>query len=282
MEELAHSLRETISDARRWAAHADHRVGRAGTTTASSSTASGCSTNARLAPRALPRPARLRPGAARRRLAGDLRRLVAQRPLPDDLSELDCRGARPRRPSRVVAGAVHGAAGRPRSRNRPSGLGGRSDDDGAPDPRPPRALRARRLEPATCATWLRDLGRAGSSWGFEMVKLDFLYLAAVEGVRHDPQRHRHRGAATRPRAVASTASATTSTCSAAACHCCLRSGSVTATASATIWRCRCCCASSASRSPRDGPASTGSGPRRGTSPPDSPSTDAGSRPIPMS
>ena len=33
--------------------------------------------------------------------------------------------------------------------------------------------------------WLRALGDQVRAWGFEMVKLDFLYLAAVEGVRHD-------------------------------------------------------------------------------------------------
>ncbi|HEX6313079.1 MAG TPA: glycoside hydrolase family 36 protein, partial [Acidimicrobiia bacterium] len=33
--------------------------------------------------------------------------------------------------------------------------------------------------------WLRDLGRQVRAWGFEMVKLDFLYLGAVEGGRHD-------------------------------------------------------------------------------------------------
>src|SRR5262249_12704457 len=38
--------------------------------------------------------------------------------------------------------------------------------------------------PAALA-WLRDLGGQVRAWGFEMVKLDFLYLGAVEGVRHD-------------------------------------------------------------------------------------------------
>jgi alpha-galactosidase len=33
--------------------------------------------------------------------------------------------------------------------------------------------------------WLRDLGAQVRAWGFEMVKLDFLYLGAVEGGRHD-------------------------------------------------------------------------------------------------
>jgi hypothetical protein len=33
--------------------------------------------------------------------------------------------------------------------------------------------------------WLRALGAQVRAWGFEMVKLDFLYLAAVEGVRYD-------------------------------------------------------------------------------------------------
>jgi alpha-galactosidase len=33
--------------------------------------------------------------------------------------------------------------------------------------------------------WLRGLGEQVREWGFEMVKLDFLYLAAVEGGRHD-------------------------------------------------------------------------------------------------
>jgi alpha-galactosidase len=35
--------------------------------------------------------------------------------------------------------------------------------------------------------WLGALGEQVRAWGFEMVKLDFLYLAAVEGVRHDPR-----------------------------------------------------------------------------------------------
>jgi Melibiase len=38
--------------------------------------------------------------------------------------------------------------------------------------------------PEACR-WLRDLGAQVRAWGFEMVKLDFLYLGAVEGIRHD-------------------------------------------------------------------------------------------------
>jgi Melibiase len=34
-------------------------------------------------------------------------------------------------------------------------------------------------------TWLRDLGAQVRAWGFEMVKLDFLYLGALEGGRYD-------------------------------------------------------------------------------------------------
>ena len=34
--------------------------------------------------------------------------------------------------------------------------------------------------------WLEELGRQVRRWGFEMVKLDFLYFAALEGRRHDP------------------------------------------------------------------------------------------------
>jgi alpha-galactosidase len=33
--------------------------------------------------------------------------------------------------------------------------------------------------------WLRDLAEQVRSWGFDMVKLDFLYLGALEGRRHD-------------------------------------------------------------------------------------------------
>ena len=40
--------------------------------------------------------------------------------------------------------------------------------------------------PEVCA-WLRELGARVRAWGFEMVKLDFLYLAAVEGGRHDAE-----------------------------------------------------------------------------------------------
>ncbi|MCZ7525143.1 MAG: alpha-galactosidase [Acidimicrobiia bacterium] len=36
-------------------------------------------------------------------------------------------------------------------------------------------------------TWLSELGARVAGWGFEMVKLDFCYLGAVEGVRHDPR-----------------------------------------------------------------------------------------------
>lgn len=35
--------------------------------------------------------------------------------------------------------------------------------------------------------WLHELGSQVRAWGFEMVKLDFLYLGAVEGHRHDPR-----------------------------------------------------------------------------------------------
>ncbi len=34
--------------------------------------------------------------------------------------------------------------------------------------------------------WLHDLGAQVRAWGFEMVKLDFLYLGAQEALRHDP------------------------------------------------------------------------------------------------
>jgi alpha-galactosidase len=33
--------------------------------------------------------------------------------------------------------------------------------------------------------WLHDLGAQVRRWGFEMVKLDFLYIGALEGARHD-------------------------------------------------------------------------------------------------
>ncbi len=39
-------------------------------------------------------------------------------------------------------------------------------------------------DPAVVA-WMRDLGAQVRAWGFDMVKLDFLYLGAQEGVRHD-------------------------------------------------------------------------------------------------
>ncbi len=35
--------------------------------------------------------------------------------------------------------------------------------------------------------WLRELGTQVRAWGFEMVKIDFCYLAALEGARHDPR-----------------------------------------------------------------------------------------------
>ncbi|MGZ8764557.1 MAG: glycoside hydrolase family 36 protein [Acidimicrobiia bacterium] len=34
--------------------------------------------------------------------------------------------------------------------------------------------------------WLRELGAQVRTWGFEMVKLDFLYIGAQEAIRHDP------------------------------------------------------------------------------------------------
>ncbi|MBI2169093.1 MAG: hypothetical protein HYU28_06275 [Actinobacteria bacterium] len=34
--------------------------------------------------------------------------------------------------------------------------------------------------------WLRQLGSRVAAWGFRMVKLDFLYIGAQEGLRHDP------------------------------------------------------------------------------------------------
>ena len=35
------------------------------------------------------------------------------------------------------------------------------------------------------AAWIHDLGAQIRAWGFEMVKVDFCYLGAVEGARHD-------------------------------------------------------------------------------------------------
>ncbi len=40
--------------------------------------------------------------------------------------------------------------------------------------------------PDACA-WMRDLGAQVRAWGFEMVKVDFCYLGALEAVRHDPR-----------------------------------------------------------------------------------------------
>ena len=40
--------------------------------------------------------------------------------------------------------------------------------------------------PDACA-WIRDLGVQVRTWGFEMVKVDFCYLGAVAGTRHDPR-----------------------------------------------------------------------------------------------
>lgn len=40
--------------------------------------------------------------------------------------------------------------------------------------------------PDACA-WIRDLGARVRAWGFEMVKVDFCYLGAVAGRRHDPR-----------------------------------------------------------------------------------------------
>lgn len=40
--------------------------------------------------------------------------------------------------------------------------------------------------PDACA-WIRDLGAQVRAWGFEMVKVDFCYLGAVAGRRHDPR-----------------------------------------------------------------------------------------------
>ncbi len=34
--------------------------------------------------------------------------------------------------------------------------------------------------------WIRSLGAQVRAWGFEMVKVDFCYLGALEGARHDP------------------------------------------------------------------------------------------------
>lgn len=35
--------------------------------------------------------------------------------------------------------------------------------------------------------WISELGRAIRAWGFHMVKVDFCYLGALQGRRHDPQ-----------------------------------------------------------------------------------------------
>lgn len=40
--------------------------------------------------------------------------------------------------------------------------------------------------PDACA-WIRDLGAQVRAWGFEMAKVDFCYLGAVAGRRHDPR-----------------------------------------------------------------------------------------------
>ena len=40
--------------------------------------------------------------------------------------------------------------------------------------------------PDACA-WIRDLGAQVRTWGFGMVKVDFCYLGAVAGKRHDPK-----------------------------------------------------------------------------------------------
>ena len=192
------------------------------------------------APRALRRPSRLRPGPDRRRLAADVRRLVAARPRSpptsasssSEIHRLDLRCGLWLAPFMV-------AAGRDRARHRARGL-----------VHPRRRRRARRSSTGTTggrstrrtprsSTTSATSARRCAAWGVDMVKLDFLYLGAQEGLRHDAARHRHRGVAPRARARSSTSSATTSTCSAAARRCCRWSASATPTASATTSRCRC-------------------------------------------
>ncbi|HVM39186.1 MAG TPA: glycoside hydrolase family 36 protein, partial [Acidimicrobiia bacterium] len=71
------------------------------------------------------------------------------------------------------------------------GIGGRPDllvhgPDGSPRTDP---LMGRHGVDATnpeSRDWLRALGATVRGWGFQMVKLDFLYIGAIEGHRHDP------------------------------------------------------------------------------------------------
>jgi alpha-galactosidase len=102
---------------------------------------------------------------------------------PEDLSELTAAlralGARPGlwlAPFMVQPGAPGLGTAHPEWSVR--------DDDGAPvlDRHGRFGLDASHPE---VLAWLRELGAQVRAWGFEMVKLDFLYLAAVEGMRDD-------------------------------------------------------------------------------------------------
>ncbi len=116
---------------------------------------------------------------------------------PDGLRR-DGRGrstARP--PLRAVARAVHGRARRARARHRPRGLVRRRRRDRRDPARPASGGgRSTRRNPAV-VDYLRELGRQVRGWGVDMVKLDFLYLGAQEGRRHDPRVTGTAGAAAR-------------------------------------------------------------------------------------
>lgn len=107
--------------------------------------------------------------------------------LVEELRAMGCRPGLWIAPFRVQPGAPGVAEDHPEWCLRPADAANGSDPDDAPWLEPAHGKWALDASHPDACAWIRDLGAQVRAWGFEMVKVDFCYLGAVAGRRHDPR-----------------------------------------------------------------------------------------------
>ncbi len=107
--------------------------------------------------------------------------------LVEELRALGCRPGLWIAPFRVQPGAPGIAEEHPEWCVRPLDAGPDAGADVEPWLEPAHGKWALDASHPDACAWIRDLGAQVRAWGFEMVKVDFCYLGAVTGARHDPR-----------------------------------------------------------------------------------------------
>ena len=107
--------------------------------------------------------------------------------LVEQLRDLGCRPGLWIAPFRVQPGAPGVAEDHPEWCIRPLDAEPGTTSDTEPWLEPAHGKWALDASHPDACGWIRDLGAQVRAWGFEMAKVDFCYLGAVAGKRHDPR-----------------------------------------------------------------------------------------------